>query len=158
MDRSAKTQILVSVYLLYKHHAKELQKAGFSALDAFWLNLTCLPFLPWDEYATDKILLTEVLRLYVGIYQYSSQGSLRPEDVPAFIELLADRYRMAKQAVSGDRGQEAQVELMRFVLPRETDAARCRDAATIVMSTIMAWQEQTGQEQLPCALWEDIES
>lgn len=158
MECSIRTQILASAYLLYKYHARELQKAGFSVLDAFWLNLTCLPFLPWDEDAADKILLSEILRLYVGIYQYSTQGSLRPEDLPAFIELLADRYRMAKEIVSGDQGQDAYVDLVRFVLPRETDAARCRDAAAIVMSTIVAWQEQTGQERLPCALWEDIES
>jgi hypothetical protein len=156
MNREERVQLLGSLYLLFKFHAEELQKVGYTHKEAFWLNFTCLPFLPWDDQSLDKINLTEVLRLYLGIYQYNTNASISPEDVPAFLELLADRYRMAKDIVAIKDQSQMQVELGRLALPEERDIGKLTRAASIVLHTITEWQSQIGEERLPCMLAEDI--
>jgi hypothetical protein len=156
MKREERVQLLGSLYLLYKFHAEELRKGGYTPKEAFWLNFTCLPFLPWDQRSEKKINLTEVLRLYLGIYQYNTDDSIRPEDVPAFLELLVDRYRMTKDIVAIKDQSQMKVELGRLALPEERDIIRLAMAASIVLHTITEWQSQIGEERLPCMLAEDI--
>lgn len=156
MNRNERIQLLGSLYLLYKFHAEELRKAGYTPKEAFWLNFTCLPFLPWDRRSEAKINLTEVLRLYLGIYQYSTNNSISPEDVPAFLELLADRYKMAKGIVSVKDQSQMTIQLGRLALPEERNIVRLTRAASILLHTVNEWQSQIGQDRLPCMLLEDI--
>ncbi len=157
MDRPEQVQVLGSLYLLYKSHSMQLQAVGYTKTEAFWLNFACLPFLPWAEQSQDQLKLTQVLRLYLGIHQYNTGGDLKPEAVPAFLELLADRYRMAKDIAAVEDASQRERELGRFALPGERDRARSTRAASIVLHTIAEWQKQEGQDRLPCALVEDID-
>jgi hypothetical protein len=156
MNREERIQLLGSLYLLYKFHTEELQKVGYTSKEAFWLNFTCLPFLPWDQRSQKKISLTEVLRLYLGTYQYNTNGSISPENVPAFLELLVDRYKMAKDIVSVKDQSQIEIQLGRLALPEERDVGRLTKAASIVLHTISEWQSQIGQDHLPWMLVEDI--
>ncbi len=157
MDRPQQVQVLGSLYLLYKSHNVQLQAVGYTKTEAFWLNFACLPFLPWTEQSEDRLKLTQVLRLYLGIYQYNTGGDLKPEAIPAFLELLADRYRMAKDIAAVEDASQRERELGRFTLPGEHDSARSTRAASIVLRTIAEWQKQDGQDRLPCMLVEDID-
>jgi len=156
MNREERVQLLGSLYLLYKFHAEELAKVGYTTKEAFWLNFTCLPFLPWDDQSGDKIYLTEVLRLYLGIYQYNTKSSISPENVPAFLEMLVDRYRMGKNIVTIKDQSQVNIQLGRLALPEERDTDKLTRAASIVLHTIAEWQSQMGQQRLPCMLAEDI--
>jgi hypothetical protein len=155
MDQEQQVEALGSLYLLYKAHSAQLEAVGYTPTEAFWLNFVCLPFLPWAEQSKDQLNLTAVLRLYVGIYQHNTGDHLKPEAVPAFLELLVDRYRMARDIAAIEDAAELQRELGRFALPEEQDTARTTRAAAIVLQTIAEWQEQTGDERLPCMLVED---
>jgi hypothetical protein len=73
------SEILAALYLLYKDHFRNLQNAGYSHKEGFWLGFACLPFLPWDERAEDEIRLSQVLRLYSGIYQYYVDATIKAE-------------------------------------------------------------------------------
>lgn len=126
-------------------------------MEAFWLSFASLPFLPWDRSSEKRLLLTQVLRLYLGIYQYNAPGLLKPEAVPAFLELLADRYRMAKQIAAIEDPSQLEVELGRFALPGEKDSARIARASSIVRCSIAEWQKQEGEDRLPCALVDDLD-
>lgn len=156
MDDNSKTNVIGSLYLLYKSHVSELCKVGYSIEHAFWLDFACLPFLPWDDQAKDQINLSQVLELYVGIYQFNTNSSLQPMDIPAFINLLIDRYRMAKDIVAMEDKSRRSLELGKFALPGEKDAAKLKLAGSIVFHTIEEWQKQQGRERLPCRLVEDI--
>ncbi len=156
MDREEQLQALGSLYLLHRFHASELQKAGFTKMEAFWLNFASLPFLPWDSASEDQLHLTQVLRLYVGIHQYNAPGVLKPEAVPAFLELLADRYRMARDIAAIEDPSRQEVELGRFALPGEKDPARIAKAVSIVRCSITEWQKQEGEDRLPCSLVDDL--
>jgi hypothetical protein len=157
MNRHQQAQVLGSLYLLYKSHSAQLQAAGYSKIEAFWLNFGCLPFLPWARQAPDRLHLTQVLRLYLGIYQYNTGSDLKPEAIPAFLELLADRYRMARKIAALQDAAHLETELGRFALPGERDTTRTTKAASIVLHTIAEWQKQTGADRLPCMLVEDID-
>lgn len=156
MNREAQVQALGSLYLLHKFNTAELQKVGFAKLEAFWLSFTAVPFLPWDTLSPDTLHLTQVLRLYLGIYQYNALGTLKPEAVPAFLELLADRYRMARQIASTEDRQQLAVELGHFALPGERDAARIAKASSVLFHSIAEWGKQEGEERLPCTLVDDV--
>ena len=157
MDREEQVQTLGSLYLLHKFHAAALQKVGFTPIEAFWLNFASLPFLPWDTSSENRLSLTQVLRLYLGIYQYNALGVLKAESIPAFLELLADRYRMAKQIASTEDASQLEVQLGRFALPGEKDTARIMKASSIVLHCIAEWQKQEGEDRLPCVLIEDLD-
>lgn len=152
MKNTAQTQILASLYLLYKHHATELQKAGLSPREAFWLHFGCLPFLPWDEQAQEQITLTQILRLYVGVYQRDVDDPIPPEGVPAFLQLLIDRYRMAAETMSDTDPLHRQRMLASFLLPGATAAGKAAVVILILLHTLAEWQKQDGNESLPCAL------
>ncbi len=157
MDRPQQVQTLGSLYLLYKSHSVQLQAVGYTKMEAFWLNFACLPFLPWAEQSEDRLKLTQVLRLYLGIHQYNMGGDLKPEAIPAFLELLADRYRMARKIAAVEDACQRERELGRFALPGERDSTRSTKAASIVLHTIAEWQEQKEPDRLPCMLVEDID-
>lgn len=156
MDDCDVTHVMGSLYLLYKSHVSELRKTGYSAEKAFWLHFTCLPFLPWDDQATDQINLSQVLQLYVGIHQFNTNNRLKPMDIPAFIELLIDRYKMAKDIVTMEDESRRNLELGQLALPGERDTAKLTQAGSIVLHTVIQWQKQQGQERLPCRLVEDV--
>ncbi len=158
MDESQQVEVLGSLYLLYKSHSEQLQAVGYTPLEAFWLNFGCLPFLPWAERSQDRLNLTQVLRLYLGIYRYNMGSTLKPEAIPAFLELLADRYRMARKIAALEDASQMERELGRSALPGEHDPARTTRAASIVLHTIAEWQKQTGDDRLPCMLVEDIDA
>ncbi len=126
-------------------------------MEAFWLHFACLPFLPWAEHSENRLGLTEVLRLYVGIYQHNMNGDIKPEAISAFLELLVDRYRMAKDIGSREDGSQLEMELGRFALAGEHDTDRRVRAASIVLHTIVEWRKQTGEDPLPCMLVEDVD-
>ncbi len=157
MNRQEQVDALGSLYLLYKSHSAQLQAVGYTKTEAFWLNFGCLPFLPWAERSANRLHLTQVLRLYLGIYQYNTGADIQPEAVPAFLELLVDRYRMARKMAAIEDASQLERELGRFALPGEDDTARTTRAAAIVLHTIAEWQKQTGDERLPCMLVEDME-
>jgi hypothetical protein len=157
MDRQQQVDTLGSLYLLCKSHSAQLQAAGYTTMEAFWLNFACLPFLPWAEQSKNRLHLTQVLRLYLGIYQYNTGNSIKPEAIPAFLELLADRYRMARKIAAIEDASRLERELGRFALPGEHDTARMTKAASIVLHTMAEWQKQTGDDRLPCMLVEDID-
>jgi hypothetical protein len=157
MNREEQVQTLGSLYLLYRFHAAELQKVGFTNTEAFWLNFASLPFLPWDTLSENRLHLTPVLRLYLGIYQYNAPDPLKPEAIPAFLELLADRHRMAKHIASIEDASQREVELGRFALPGEKDTARIARASSIVLHSIAEWQRQEGEDRLPCVLVDDLD-
>lgn len=156
MNEDGIAHVLGWLYLLYKYQAQELRKMGYSCAQAFWLNFACLPFLPWDRKAQDQVTLTQVLQLYLGIHQFNTDNALKPQAIPAFIELLIDRYKMARNLVGNQEESRLTLELGRFALPGEQDTAKLNQAASIVLSTIAEWQKQSGQERLPCRLMEDI--
>ena len=158
MDQQQQVEALGSLYLLYKAHSAQLEAVGYTLTEAFWLNFVCLPFLPWAEQSRDRLKLTAVLRLYVGIYQHNTGNSLKPEAVPDFLELLVERYRLAREFAALEDTAELQRQLGRFALPGEHDTARATRAAALVLQTIAEWQKQTGNERLPCMLVEDIDS
>ncbi len=155
MTHPEQTQILTSVYLLYGHHVRELQKAGFSPKEAFWLHFGCLPFLPWDEQSQERITLTQILRLYVGVYQRDVDDPIPPEGVPAFLQLLIDRYRMAAETMSETDPSHRQRMLGSFLLPGTTRAGKAAVAISILLHTLEEWQKQDGNERLSCALVDD---
>ena len=157
MSREQQIQTLGSLYLLYKAHSAQLQAAGYTKMEAFWLNFACVPFLPWARHSENRITLTQVLRLYLGIYLHNANGVIEPQAIPAFLELLMDRFRMAREAVSISDVSQLEMELGRFALPGEHDTARRVRAASIVLATIAEWQKQTGQDRLPCMLVEDVD-
>ena len=156
MAPGGQAQVLGSLYLLYRAHARGLCGVGYSREEASWLHCACLPSLPWQMQAKEKITLTQILRLYVGIYQYEWRDVIEPEHVPAFLELLIDRYRMAAQIMSTGDPQASYDELARFALPGVSDVAKLGQAAGIVRHTIGEWQTQGADERLPCALVDDI--
>jgi hypothetical protein len=156
VTKDGMVDVLASLYLLYKAHAEELKKGGYSQEEAFWLNFACLPFLPWDGESKDEIRLSQVVRLYLGIYQFNTDSAIKAEGVPAFVELLIDRYRMAKDIVSIEDEEQLRMELGRFALPHQGDTAKLSEAGSIVLLTIAEWRSQTGQERLPCRLVEDV--
>lgn len=156
MDDNSIANVLGSLYLLFKSHVNEVCKIGYSFEQAFWLNFACLPFLPWDDQAKDQINLSQVLKLYVGIYQFNTNNSLQPTDITAFINLLIDRYKMAKDIVAMENKSLRSLELGKFALPGEKDTAKLILAGSIVLNTIIEWQKQQGQDMLPCKLVEDI--
>jgi hypothetical protein len=157
MNGQPQIEALGSLYLLYKSHSAQLQEVGYTQTEAFWLNFGCLPFLPWAEESADRLTLTQVLRLYLGIYQYSAGGDLKGEGVAAFLELLADRYRMIRKMAAGMDASRVASELGRFALPGEHDAARTTRAGALVLRTIAEWRKLTGDDRLPCMLVEDID-
>jgi hypothetical protein len=157
MDRQQQVQTLGSLYLLYRSHSERLQAVGYAKAEAFWLNFACLPFLPWAQQSENRLTLTQVLRLYLGIHQYNTGGAVKPEAIPAFVELLVDRYRMAKDIAAIEDGSQLERELGRFALPGEHDTARATRAASIVLQTIAEWQRQEPEDCLPCMLVEDID-
>jgi hypothetical protein len=148
--------VLASLYLLYKFHTDELTKVGYSKEEAFWLNYACLPFLPWTEQSENEILLTQVVRLYLGIYQFNTGSAIKPENVPAFIELLIDRYRMAKDVVLIEDQEQLRMELGRFALAHHGEPPKLIEAGSIILETMAEWRNQTGSERLPCRLVEDV--
>jgi hypothetical protein len=156
VDNNSKTDVLGSLYLLYKSHVNEISKLGYSIEQAFWLDFACLPFLPWDDQAKDKINLSQVIKLYIGIYQFNTNNSLKPMDIPTFMNLLIDRYKMAKDIVAMEDKSRQSLELGKFALPGEKDTKKLMFAGSIVFRTIIEWQKQQGQEKLPCKLVEDI--
>jgi len=156
MNRGEQVQTLGSLYLLYKFHAAALRKVGFTPMEAFWLNFASLPFLPWDASSGNRLYLTQVLRLYLGIHQYNAPGVLKPEAIPSFLELLADRYRMAKRIAAIDDPSQLGIELGRFALPGEKDTGRITGASSIVFHSIAEWQKQEGEDRLPCVLVDDL--
>jgi hypothetical protein len=157
MSREQQVQTLTSLYLLYRSQSTQLQAAGYTKKEAFWLSFGCVPFLPWAEHSENLLSLTEILRLYLGIYQHNTDGDLQPEAISAFLELLVDRYRMAREIVALEDASRLETELGRFALPGEQDTARRSRAAAIVLHTIAEWQKQTGQDRLPCTLVEDLD-
>ena len=157
MTRQQQVQALGSLYLLYKSHSAQLEAVGYTKTEAFWLNFGCLPFLPWAKQSENRLNLTQVLRLYLGIHQYNTGGVIKPEAIPAFLELLVDRYRMAKDIAAIEDPSQLEMELGRFALPGEHDVARTTRAASIVPHTMAEWQRQTGDDRLPCMLVEDID-
>ncbi len=157
MDQQQQVEALGSLYLLYKFHSAQLEAVGYTPTEAFWLNFVCLPFLPWAKQAENRLKLTAVLRLYVGIYQHNTGDRLKPEAVPAFLELLLDRYRMAREIAGIADAAQVERELGRFALPGEHDNTRTSRAGAIVLHTIVEWQKQTDDERLPCMLVEDID-
>jgi hypothetical protein len=157
MDQQQQVEALGSLYLLYKSHSAQLEAVGYTPTEAFWLNFVCLPFLPWAEHSENRLKLTAVLRLYVGIYQHNTGDHLKPEVIPAFLELLVDRYRMAREIAAIADASHLDRELGRFALPGERDAARATRAGSIVRHTMAEWQKQTGDDRLPCMLVEDID-
>ena len=112
--------------------------------------------LPWNESSENEIPLTEVVRLYLGIYQFNTASAIKPENVPPFIELLIDRYRMAKDLVLIEDEEQLKMELGRFVLAHQGDPPRLIRAGSIVLATIAEWRSQTGEERLTCRLVEDV--
>ena len=94
--------------------------------------------------------------MYLGIHQFNTDNALKPQAIPAFIELLIDRYKMARNLVGIQEESRLTLELGRFALPGEQDTAKLNQAASIVLCTITEWQKQSGQERLPCRLMEDI--
>jgi hypothetical protein len=156
MGREQQVQTLGALYLLYRSHTVQLQAAGYTKREAFWLHFGCLPFLPWAQHSENQLGLTEVFRLYLGIYQYDTDDDIKPEAIPAFLHLLVDRYRMAKDIATIADTSQLERELGRFALPGEHDIARTTRAASIVLHTIAQWQKQAGEDCLPCRLIEDI--
>ncbi len=157
MSREQQVQTLGSLYLLYKSHSAQLEAAGYTKTEAFWLNFACVPFLPWARHSEDRVSLAQVLRLYLGIYLHNANGIIEPQAIPAFLELLMDRYRMAKAIVSAKDMSKLEMELGRFALAGEHDTARTTRAASIVLHTVAEWQQQTGDDRLPCMLVEDVD-
>lgn len=157
MNRQQQAQVLGSLYLLYRTHSARLQEVGYTRTEAFWLNFTCLPFLPWAEQSENQLNLSEVLRLYLGIYQYNTGSDITAEAIPSFLELLLDRYWIAKNTVAVEDASQVERELGHLALPGEHDAVRTTRAASIVLETIAEWQRQEGENRLPCMLVEDVD-
>ncbi len=149
---------MVSLYAFYKEHVRELRNTGYSPREAFWLNFACLPFLPWDEDAESEIHLSDLFRLYVGIYLKSVDEDLRPEDKPAFIELLRERYDMVQSIIATTHLSRSALELGRFVLPCEQNTVRWTHAGLTVLHTADEWKKQRQHEPIRCRLVDDLDA
>jgi PAS domain S-box-containing protein len=151
------SEIITSLYVFYKDHVKQLQNAGYSPKEAFWLNFACLPFLPWDEKSENEICLSQVLTLYFGIYRSHVDSNIKPDDQPAFIEMLKDRFNMVQNIISTVNPPRLQLELGRFVLPDQSDEIKWAYAGSIVLNTKLEWEKQQRHYPIPCKLVEDYE-
>jgi len=151
------SEVTTSLYKFYKDHVEQLRDAGYSPKEAFWLDFACLPFLPWDEHAENEIRLSQVLRLYFRIYSSSIDSNIKPEDKPAFIDLLKDRYDMVRNIISTVASSQLQLELGRFILPDHNDDEMWVHAGLVVLNTKFEWEEQRRQNPIPYRLVNDCE-
>jgi hypothetical protein len=152
------SEIMASLYLFYKSHSERLRDIGYSHSAAFWINFACLPFLPWSSRSEIIIRLSQVLRLYLGIYRYYIDAGMEEQREPDFIGLLRDRYYAVKDIVSrADTSQfDIEFELGRFILPRSDSNEMQIQAGLIILNTKNEWDQQKGREPLPCRFVEDI--
>jgi hypothetical protein len=158
MSSEDPSEIMSLLYLFYKDHSEKLRDVGYSPAGAFWINFACLPFLPWSERSEKTIRLSQALRLYLGIYRYYIDSSMKEQREPDFIELLKDRYYAVKDMVSrADASQsDIELELGRFILPRSDNAEMQIHAGLVVLNTKLEWERQKRREPLACGFVEDI--
>ena len=108
-----------------------------------------MPFLPWNEQSEYEISLNQILKLYLGIYQFDIDKSFKAEDVPAFIELLIDRYHMAQDIASIEDTSQLEIKLGYFALPGENEITKLAHAGSIVLNTLVEWRSQRGKDPYP---------
>jgi len=158
MDREELPEEMGSLYLFYKDHSENLRDAGYSPVEAFWISFACLPFLPWSNWSENKVLLSRILRLYLGIYQHSIDPHMKPQSEPRFLDLLRDRYHKIKEIVSAadPAKPDADSQLSTFVLPNATESEKQIRAGLVVLNSKIEWERQKRLAPLPCMLVEDV--
>lgn len=158
MDSEDLSEVMASLYLFYKDHSENLQDAGYSPTEAFWISFACLPFLPWHDRSENRFRLSQALRLYLGIYQFYIDSSMKPEREQDFIDLMRDRYHKVKNIIStlDPRQLNGELELGNFILPGPSSIEKQTHAGLVVLNTKLEWERQKSREPLPCKLVEDI--
>lgn len=152
------SDIVASLHLFYKGHSQDLRDAGYSPAEAFWISFACLPFLPWNNRSQHEILLSQALKIYLGIYVQSIDGSIDADREADFLGLLRDRYYKVKDIVSTpDLSQmDLVLELGSFILPGSSTSQKQTHAGLLVLYTKHQWDLQKAIDPLPCKLVEDI--
>lgn len=148
--------LIGSLYLLSRAHISKLRGSGYPFKEAFWIDFACLPFLPWDCESTKELHLSQVIRLYLGIWQFGTRESIKPEHSPAFIEILIDRYRMVQAISATENPRLLKIEIGRLALPGEKDLEKLSQAGSIVLATAEEFAEQRKKHCLPCRLVDDV--
>ena len=158
MDSEGFSETMGSLYLFCEGHSKDLRDAGYSPTEAFWISFACLPFLPWSNWSENKILLSRVLRLYLGIYQHYIDPRMKAESEPDFLDLLRDRYYKVKEIVSAaDLSQlDSDPQLSSFIIPGSNRSEKQTHAGLVVLNSKLEWERQKSHEPLSCMLVEDI--
>jgi hypothetical protein len=99
-------EVLQAIRWIHREHVSQLCRLGYSPREAFWLNLACLPFLPWSRGAAHEMPLNRVLAVYADLYD-STVEPLAMEDEAEFLGLLRDRYVHIREILAGSNGVPA---------------------------------------------------
>jgi len=157
MDREEFSGTMESLYLFCKDHSENLQDAGYSHEEAFWISFACLPFLPWSNWSENKILLSRILRLYLGMYQHFVAPDMSAKNEADFLDLLRDRYYKVKEILSAvDPAKLDDSELSSFVLPNANESEKQTHSGLVVLNSKIEWERQKRSDPLPCMFVEDI--
>jgi hypothetical protein len=157
MDREELSETMASLYLFCKDHSENLQDAGYSPEEAFWISFACLPFLPWSNWSENKILLSRILRLYLGMYQHFIAPGMDVKSESDFLDLLRDRYYKVKEILSATEIEELDdSKLNSFILPNVNESEKQFHSGLVVLNSKIEWERQKRSDPLPCMLVEDI--
>mgnify|MGYP006280870805 FL=1 len=144
-------EILQAIRWIHREHVSHLQRLGYSAREAFWLNLACLPFLPWDRGACTEMPLSRVLGVYADLYR-STVEPLASDDEQAFLKLLRQRYMSIRQVIARSDGCGG-ADGNGSAGGNSSGAVKWDQAGAIVSQTAEEWQKHEGA--FPCRLVED---
>jgi hypothetical protein len=86
------------MHQLFEDHANSLERLGYSAKEIFWLNLACLPFLPWDNSTGQEVRLSDLLDSFLHLYQTQAEDD-PGENRLGLSRLLKQRYFRVAQVV-----------------------------------------------------------
>jgi len=142
-------EILQAIRWMHGEHVSDLRRLGYSAKEAFWLNLACLPFLPWDRGASSEMPLSRILGLYADLYR-STVDPLGPDEEQAFLQTLRQRYMSIRQVIARPDGGRATDAVDTHA---DSGSAKWAQAGQIVSETAEQWQGH--RTSFPCRLVED---
>ena len=147
---------LYGLYQLHKESMKNLEKQGFSPMDAFWIQFAeiCPPIV-WDENSLTKVKLSVVLRFYLSMYCKQINPQMVVEEESAFLKLLKERYdkvnRIIFKSHPDDTGLAA-LELGQFLLGKDALVPKAIQAGLAVIMVA----NRVADTPIPLKLVQDI--
>jgi hypothetical protein len=136
------------VHLVFRDHADQLGRLGFSAAESFWLSFACLPFMPWDDSTTGEVHLSDLLNSFLRLYE-AQVVSLSAESQGRLRGLLKCRYLQITRVIRNPASP-----LCTEVSLHVTSAPdKWSTAAVLIQQIARKWQNGPA---LPYRLVEDI--